>query len=166
MLICAGSVMLYLNGTVEKVNQADFTKLSFAIYAIFVGFTIRGGVQSYRVCKKGGAVPENEVIEMCQNSELDWFVADNLFTLGMIGTVLGFIFMLSTAFAGITVLNTIALQGALSKMSLGMSTALYTTAAGLICALILKIQLFDYTNHIEKLSAMCGCEVPHETENS
>ena len=62
MLICAGSVMLSLNGTVEKVNQADFTKLSFAIYAVFIGFTVRSGIQSYKLCKREDNLEEEEVI--------------------------------------------------------------------------------------------------------
>jgi hypothetical protein len=40
----------------------------------------------------------------------------------------------------------------LAKMSSGMSTALYTTAAGLVCSLLLKLQLFNFTHHLDHLS--------------
>jgi len=36
------------------------------------------------------------------------------------------------------------MQKALMAMATGMGTALYTTAAGLICSLLLHIQLFIY----------------------
>ena len=62
----------------------------------------------------------------------------------MIGTVKGFLLMLGTAFENIDVSNTETLQNALTQMALGMSTALYTTLIGLICSLILKIQLVNY----------------------
>jgi biopolymer transport protein ExbB/TolQ len=37
-------------------------------------------------------------------------------------------------------------------MGVGMSTALYTTAAGLVCSLLLKLQLFNFTHHLDYLS--------------
>ena len=36
-----------------------------------------------------------------------------------------------------------ALQAALASMAVGMSTALYTTLIGLICSLIIKVQLMN-----------------------
>ena len=165
-LIISGTVLLTVNGVTENVNQADFTKISFGIFALFMGFTIRNGVLTYKVCRDEDKAKEDDVIGFCQKTQFGWFIAKSLFTLGMIGTVLGFIFMLSTSFAGITVLNTAALQGALTKMSLGMSTALYTTAAGLICSLILQVQLFDISNKLDRLARICGCEVPDETDQS
>ena len=43
--------------------------------------------------------------------------------------------MLGTAFTELDVTNITSVQGALVKMSLGMSTALYTTLVGLISSL-------------------------------
>jgi len=51
--------------------------------------------------------------------------------------------MLGTAFENVDVSNTITLQNALSDMALGMSTALWTTLIGLICSLIIKVQLVN-----------------------
>ena len=70
-----------------------------------------------------------------------WFIAESCLVLGLIGTVTGFILMLGTAFTELDVTNITSVQNALIKMSLGMSTALYTTLAGLISSLIIKIQL-------------------------
>ena len=39
--------------------------------------------------------------------------------------------------------NAAALQQALSDMAIGMSTALYTTLIGLVCSLIIKVQLVN-----------------------
>jgi len=36
-----------------------------------------------------------------------------------------------------------ALQTALASMAVGMSTALYTTLTGLVCSLIIKVQLMN-----------------------
>ena len=69
--------------------------------------------------------------------------------LGLIGTVTGFILMLGTAFIGLDVSNVKSVQDALIKMSLGMSTALYTTLVGLVSSLAIKIQLVTIERQIE-----------------
>jgi len=52
--------------------------------------------------------------------------------------------MLSTCLTGVSFQNVQSMQGVIGSMTSGMSTALVTTAAGLICSLILQLQLFNY----------------------
>ena len=59
----------------------------------------------------------------------------------MIGTVVGFIYMLTTVFTDINVDDTASVQDALAIMATGMGTALWTTLIGLVCSVILKLQL-------------------------
>ena len=61
----------------------------------------------------------------------------------MIGTVSGFLIMLTGAFAGVDLGDEVAMKNVLEKMSKGMSTALYTTLFGLICGSLLKVQYFS-----------------------
>jgi len=70
-----------------------------------------------------------------------WFVADVLLSLGLLGTVIGFIAML-VPIGELESGDQAALKAALSAMSGGMAIALYTTLAGLIGAVWLKIQGF------------------------
>jgi len=147
-----GTVALSLSGVIQKVNQADFTKISFLIYAVFAIFTIRTGIETYRLCREN-KVTNRHIATYYKKSDIGWFVSDMLLTLGMIGTVAGFIYMLDTSFSEMDPQNAISMQGVLAKMGAGMSTALYTTAAGLVCSLLLKLQLFNYTHHLDYLSA-------------
>jgi len=156
MLMNLGTVILFLSGMVDKINDVDFTKLSFIIFTLCYVFTIRNGILVYKACKKP-TMTEDDVTEYCQKNEVGWFTAEMFLTIGMIGTVIGFIFMLSTSFTDISVANVVALKSALSKMSVGMGAALFTTAAGLICGLILRIQLFDFQQYLDKISTACGC---------
>ena len=78
-----------------------------------------------------------------QRADVGWFVAESCLALGMVGTVTGFLIMLGTAFENIDLSNTATLQQALSDMAMGMSTALYTTLIGLVCSLIIKVQLIN-----------------------
>ena len=127
-------------------------------------FTIRNGNNIFQICKKDTDIEEKDLAQFSQKNESAWFASDAFLTLGMIGTVFGFIYMLSTIFSGLNVSDIAGMKLSLAKMSHGMSAALYTTAAGLVCSLILKVQLFDFTQHLEKLAEMCGCEVTVDKE--
>jgi len=133
-LIVAGSGLAYLTGIFSGVNNADFTKISFLIYALFLMFSIKCGINTGKL----------------KEDISGWFVSDILVTLGMIGTVIGFIYMLSISFGCIDVSQPQTMRTALSKMSAGMGTALYTTASGLICSLLLKLQLFNLQRGIDE----------------
>ena len=109
--------------------ESDATKISFIILTVFVFSSAWVGKITY---------------DGQGNQNVGWFIAESLLGLGMIGTVTGFLLMLGNAFENIDVSNTETLQNALTQMALGMSTALYTTLIGLICSLILKIQLVNY----------------------
>lgn len=71
--------------------------------------------------------------------ESGWFVADLMLKLGLLGTVIGFIFMLS-AVTGINQVDIRTLQQLMTNMSSGMQVALYTTLAGLTAGMLLGLQ--------------------------
>ena len=131
--ILAGGVAVYFN-LHKDLYDGDQTKLSFLILTLFI--LTSGWV--------GWCTKKSEI--QIQNIDVGWFVAEACLALGMIGTVTGFLLMLSGAFANIDLANTATIQTALSQMALGMSTALYTTLVGLICSLTLKIQLVNIEN--------------------
>jgi hypothetical protein len=68
-----------------------------------------------------------------------FFVSDLLLKLGIIGTVIGFIIMLSSLSA-IDEMNLSKMNNLLLSMSTGMKVALYTTLTGLIGSILLSIQ--------------------------
>ena len=68
-----------------------------------------------------------------------WFTADLLLTLGLVGTVVGFITMLAPL-AGLDAGDAAAMKRAIGSMSGGMAVALYTTLAGLVGGVLLRIQ--------------------------
>ena len=68
-----------------------------------------------------------------------FFISDLLLKLGIIGTVIGFILMLSSLSA-IDEMNLSKMNNLLLSMSAGMKVALYTTLTGLIGSILLSIQ--------------------------
>ena len=74
-----------------------------------------------------------------------WLVADGLLKLGLIGTVIGFIIMLS-AITEIDGFDFTMMKEMLQNMSRGMEVALYTTLSGLVSSILLTIQ-YSYLEH-------------------
>ena len=70
-----------------------------------------------------------------------WFVAESCMTVGMIGTVIGFMFMLGSSFQQIDPSNIESMRQVIVDMASGMSTALLTTLCGLLAGLFIKVQI-------------------------
>ena len=78
------------------------------------------------------------------------FIADSLFKLGLLGTIVGFVLMLQPISA-IDSFDEISIKNALTSMSAGMSIALFTTLSGLVGGLLLKTQYYFLEDAAEKL---------------
>ena len=117
-----------------NLYESDITKISILILLGFAVTSIWIGNKTYLV---------DRLEDYNQRADVGWFVAESCLALGMVGTVTGFLIMLGTAFSNIDVSNSATLQRALSDMAMGMSTALYTTLIGLVCSLIIKVQLVN-----------------------
>ncbi len=84
--------------------------------------------------------------------ETGWFLADLMIRLGLLGTVIGFIFMLSSV-ANVASVDIHALQQLLTHMSAGMRIALYTTLTGLGAGILLGFQYRLLDGGVDRLMA-------------
>ena len=82
---------------------------------------------------------EDFKLKLYEFADNGFFVSDLLLKLGIIGTVIGFIIMLSSLSA-IDEMNLSKMNNLLLSMSSGMKVALYTTLTGLIGSILLSIQ--------------------------
>ena len=123
-----------------ELYQSDKTLLSFLLIFIFLFTTAWIGTKQFKFNKNPYQVIDTDV---------GWFISETCLTIGMIGTVTGFLLMLSTTFAGIDITDTKTIQNALVNMATGMSTALYTTLRGLIVSVIIKIQLVNFEKYMQ-----------------
>ena len=130
--LLAGGVAVYFD-LHQNLYDGDQTKISFLILGVFGITTAWIGKETVEFGRYG----------VSRSTEIGWFVAESCLALGMIGTVIGFLYMLGQTFVGIDVTNASTLQNALMIMAQGMSTALYTTLIGLISSLLIKIQLVN-----------------------
>jgi len=79
--------------------------------------------------------------KLSSESKIGSFVSDALFKLGLLGTIIGFVLMLQPI-SSLNSFDEIAIKNALTSMTAGMSIALFTTLAGLVGGLLLKIQYY------------------------
>ena len=76
-----------------------------------------------------------------RSNQVGWFCADLMIKLGLLGTIVGFIFMLGSI-STMQDVDTNAMRVVLQQMGSGMSTALLTTMAGLGCSMVLGVMYF------------------------
>ena len=142
-----------IQGFLYTLWTKDATRLSFLLLGLF--FFVSGwcGYKTWlmsRFIDRGGKVEDEHMMEKVENTmEAGWFTSELCLTIGMAGTVIGFIMMLS-GFAKVDVSDTSTVQGLIKSLGTGMSTALYSTLTGLICSAVLKIQYFNLSQAVEK----------------
>ena len=69
------------------------------------------------------------------------FASDTLMKLGLLGTIVGFIIMLAPI-AGLDASDKVGMRASMGVMSDGMAVAMYTTLAGLVGSILIKIQYY------------------------
>jgi hypothetical protein len=136
-IIVFSAFMIDHHGWWGFLYDADMTKISFVILGLFFLCSLSIGFISLQ---------STNWDHIDRFTNYVWFGSEVMITLGMIGTVAGFLIMLNTAFTGLDVNDIRNVQEAISDMAIGMSTALVTTLVGLVCSTIIKIQMIIYEN--------------------
>ncbi|MEA2081076.1 MAG: MotA/TolQ/ExbB proton channel family protein [Pseudomonadota bacterium] len=133
-----------------SLNDADVTKLSFAVIGAFYIYMITFGVHLSKFCKNIFNQKMKE--RFLKIEEHGWFISDIFMAVGFLGTLIGFIYMLDlTGFSSGT-----DSSATLVTLATGMKTALYTTVMALISSIIIKITLYTVRNDLEKID---GCSL-------
>ncbi|KIZ42767.1 MULTISPECIES: MotA/TolQ/ExbB proton channel family protein [Rhodopseudomonas] len=78
------------------------------------------------------------------------FAGDTLMKLGLIGTIIGFIMMLAPI-AGLDTADRAAIKSSMNLMSEGMAVAMYTTLAGLVGSILVRVQYYMLESATAKL---------------
>jgi hypothetical protein len=152
-LMTLGVIITYFLNIFHIVWEHDATTISFIILALWAGCSLWCGFATWQVSRgiSKGEIKPSTLEKIKYAEDTGWFISDQVLNLGMIGTVAGFIIMLMGGFADVDTSNPESIRVMLSKLSGGMSTALFTTLAGLIACILLKVQYFNLTKGIEKL---------------
>ena len=127
VLMILATVLGYYFGAVQFMVDNDFTYLSFVNIAILYLFTAGTLYKAYKKDFEG--------------SDNQWFLSDAVLSIGMVGTLSGFLVVLYSTFQGLDPSDTESMRTAIETLASGMGTALLTSLVGLIASLIMKYQL-------------------------
>jgi hypothetical protein len=72
-------------------------------------------------------------------------------SIGMVGTLIGFLIVLTTTFTDIDTTSAAAMKEVIGTLASGMGIALMTSLMGLITSIILKLQLVLMENSNEEI---------------
>jgi len=112
----------------------DGTKISILILTILLSCSLFVGYKSYAKQFKNRVVTQSSV-------EPIWFFSDAVLSIGMVGTLVGFLIVLTTTFSNITDYSPEELKNIIGTLASGMGIALITSLTGLLSSILLKFQL-------------------------
>ena len=121
-------------GFFDYIWHIDSSKLCFVILTLFTIAYLKLGQLCFVYDYKGKRIELNDL-------DLGYEAADMSMALGMLGTVIGFIVM-SSSFTSIDFSNIENIKDLFKLATSGMSTALYTTAFGLVSNIVLRAVYF------------------------
>jgi hypothetical protein len=142
---CAAAMLFWAwaQGHIQTVILGDDTKITYAIIALFAAGMWSILARAYRVTlalntlKRGGTNRINPEKFVAKGDHIDE-IATWLVTLGLIGTVVGFIIALS-AMSGGNLVTAQGVQQMIGKMTAGMQVAIYTTLVGSVLGFWLEV---------------------------
>ncbi len=125
----------------SRLRIGTQTSIPSSIMTDFLVDTVKASTASdeNRDENRSSALADIYSDKLKSSHDYGWFFVDAMIKLGLLGTIVGFIFMLGSV-ADSSNLDLNAMQKVMQQMSSGMGTALYTTLAGLIGSLLLALQ--------------------------
>lgn len=151
VIIAVTTIIAYQLQWFQLIFHKDESYICMVIFAIFYFMTVWCGFKTWKLSSavSGKSISPEEKKEIERLIEVGWFTSDLCLTLGMAGTILGFIFMLA-GFDTFDANNPASIQNLLGALGRSMATALYTTIVGLVCGQLLKFQYFNLTQELNE----------------
>lgn len=115
----------------------DQSGITYAIFCISQGIVVSIGIKSFF------NTPGTSL-----NTE--WFAGDAVLSLGLLGTVIGFMIMLGGTFVNFDTIDHQSIPQIIQSMGAGLYTALNTTLMGIAYSLIIKTHLIIFEHHERK----------------
>lgn|SRR3989338_1216397 len=128
-MLAIGLVILARLGWSGYVLQGDSTHVTLVTFGVFVLTTVWCGRLAWRA--SSGENPEL----IRHDLETSWFASSVCVTLGLLGTVIGYLILAQAAGGGEEAADQLVRQ-----IRLGMSTVLVNTVVGGACGLFIEIQ--------------------------
>ena len=133
LAVASGVFWAYYHGIVARIWYDDVTMITTALAVLYVVTTAIIGYIAYT---KNFT---SKLVDAC------WFLSEQMLSIGMLGTVVGFIYLLFSGITSASVTDPTSLATLLANMSVGLGIALYTNAVGILASLVTKGLLYAVT---------------------
>ena len=133
LFVASGVFWAWHAGIIAKIWHDDVTMITSLLAILYIITTTMIGYIAYTKDFT------NKMVDAC------WFLSEQMLALGMLGTVIGFIYLLTSGITSASVTDPASLATLLANMSVGLGIALYTNATGILSSLITKALLYAVT---------------------
>jgi flagellar motor component MotA len=133
LIVASGIFWAWHSGIIAKIWHDDVTMITSGLAVLYLLTTVMIGYIAYTKDFT------NKIVDAC------WFLSEQMLALGMLGTVIGFIYLLTSGITSASVTDPTSLAALLANMSVGLGIALYTNATGILSSLITKALLYAVT---------------------
>jgi len=145
LLICLGLVIMGRFDIWQMLYVSDISRLSFVIISFFLLFTLYTGFLTLKISREKGNIFDRGKIS--KRADLPHWIAMRFTMLGILGTGIGIAYMIyTTDFTAET-------KDVIPLVLQGLGTALLTTITGIVCCLLLELQLFNLTQEADRAKA-------------
>jgi hypothetical protein len=146
-LVSCGVISAVLRDWHWELYEGDSTGISWFILVLLAVLTFKVGGDSYRlssVVEGDGLFPIDErtdfkIAKLYTETTIFVFAASIFLGLGLLGTTLGIINMLD-GFEFVKPSDFGSMVALMKSLGSGFGVALYTTAVGLVCSILMKVQ--------------------------
>lgn len=138
LFVVSGLFWSWYHGIVSKIWHDDVTMITSMLVLLYF---VTSGIIGYI------AYTKNFTHKLVDTA---WFLSEQMLALGMLGTVIGFIYLLTSGVTSASVTDPASLATLLGNMSVGLGIALYTNATGIISSLVTKLLLYAVTYEHEE----------------
>lgn len=128
-------------GAITHIISNDASYLSILIMTLYVGTTVFLGHIAFNT----DTANKEEKYKLLKKTNIGHFVAEHTISLGLLGTVIGLAIATSNSLVENAVVNEIV-----SGLKEGLSVAFYTTISGLVCSMLLQLQLLIIGKELEE----------------
>lgn len=132
----------------EELVPEELAHLQFSHTSKYLSYTLQN-----KSDKDITQLGELYVQALCGPHKIAWFVSSALIKLGLLGTVIGFVIMLSTV-SDLEQLDISGVKQLMQQMTQGMGVAMFTTMSGLISSMLLSLQCLLLERGTDHLVAM------------
>ena len=140
-VILTGLVFAEFQGALSLIVRSDASYISILIMSLYISMTVFIGILAY----KSDVVNREGKDKLLKQSEAAYFTADHMFTLGLLGTIIGLCIATSDS-----LVDNLSVTEIVAGLKTGLNVSFYTTLCGIVFSLLLQLQLLVLKKDLEE----------------